>query len=137
MVSILRCLNRILEQEECGKAVEKLLNTIGSTLLPLLDIEDQAKIQDLSMDCIRSILKIDSDVLKRPLMELSGTKIQPCPLKFNRDYFDTSSEKIVEMVSRDFAISVVSVGDKASTTTIGNRCRELLTFAESLPEQAI
>ena len=133
IVSILKCLNRILEQEECGKAVERLLVSIGSTLLPLLDTEDQKKIQELSMHCIRSIIKINADVLRRPLMELSGTKISRCPLKFNRD-FPNSNEKTVKRASHDFSLSV-SEGDRR--TTIGNRCHELLTFADSLPEQAL
>jgi len=124
IASILKCLNRILEQEDCGKAVKKLFDSIGSTLLPLLDMEDQTTIQERSMDCIRSILKIDSDVLRRPLMELSGTKIPPFPLKFKR-----KSPSLVMDVS-----PCLSIGNRS---TIGNRCHELLAFAGSLPEQAI
>ena len=127
IVSILRCLNRILEQEECGKALEKLLGSIGSTILPLLDVEDQPKIQEMSMDCTRSIVKIDSDVLRRPLMELSGTKIQACPLKFRRDLSGAG-----EISGNSLSLSA---GDKRGV--ISHRCRELLVFADSLPEQAI
>lgn len=122
IVSILKCLNRILEQEDCGKAVKKLLDSIGSTLLPLLDIEDQTTIQELSMDCIRSILKIDSDVLRRPLVELSGTKIPPCPLKFKK---------------APLLVLDVTPSRTGNRSTMGNRCHELLAFADSLPEQAI
>ena len=125
IVSILRCLNRILEQEECGKALEKLLGSIGSTILPLLDVEDQPKIQEMSMDCIRSIVKIDSDVLRRPLIELSGTKIQACPLKFRRDLSGVG----------EISGNSIAVGDKGGV--FSHRCRELLVFADSLPEQAI
>ncbi len=123
IAAILKCLNRILKQEDCGKAVKKILDSIGSTLLPLLDIEYQTTIQERSMDCIRSILKIDSDVLRRSLMELSGMKIPPCPLKFKR-----KSPSLVMDVS-----TCLSTGNKS---TIGNRCHELLAFADSLPEQA-
>lgn len=126
IVSILRCLNRILEQGECGKALEKLLGIIGSTILPLVDAEGQTKIQEISMDCIRSILKINSDVLRRPLMELSGTRIQACPLKFRRDL------SRVEKLSCDLSLSVRDKDD-----AISHRCCELLSFADSLPEQVI
>ena len=129
ILSILSCLHRILEQDECGKALEKLLGSIGSTLLPLLDAEDQTKIQEISMNCIKSIIKINSDVLRRPLLDLSGTKIPPCPLKFKRDSFGA------ERQSRDLSISLCA-GEK-TTTVIGNRCHELLAFTDALPEQAI
>jgi hypothetical protein len=132
IVSILKCLNRIFQQEECGKAVEKLLGSIGFTLLPLLDIEDQTKIQELSMDCIRNILQIDCDVLRRPLMDLSGTRIPSCPLKFGKDLGNNSGEEMTDYSSY-YPVSV-STG---SSSTIANRCHELLAFANSLPEQAI
>lgn len=130
--SILKCLNRILEQEECGKAVGKLLGSIGSTLLPLLDIEDQPTIQDLAMDSIRNILRIDSDVLRRPLMELSGTKIPPCALKFKKG-FRRSKIKAVEPEFLDVSFSPYT----ESKGALVGRCLELLSFADSLPEQAI
>lgn len=130
--SILKCLNRIFQQQECGKAVETLLGSIGSTLLPLLDIEDQTKIQELSMDCIRNILRIDCDVLRRPLVDLSGTRIPSCPLKFGMDLGNNSGEEKADS-SPDYYVSV-STGRSSS---IANRCHELLAFADALPEQAI
>eukprot|EP00531_Pseudo-nitzschia_arenysensis_P006930 CAMPEP_0116138906 /NCGR_PEP_ID=MMETSP0329-20121206/13023_1 /TAXON_ID=697910 /ORGANISM="Pseudo-nitzschia arenysensis, Strain B593" /LENGTH=458 /DNA_ID=CAMNT_0003633903 /DNA_START=119 /DNA_END=1495 /DNA_ORIENTATION=- len=131
--SILKCLNRILDQEECGKAVEKLLGSIGSTLLPLLDIEYQPKIQDLAMDCIRNILRIDSDVLRRPLIELSGTKIPPCPLKFKRGF----RRNKVKAVEPEMVGVSLSLSSKSKGGALGDRCLELLSYADSLPEQAI
>lgn len=134
IVSILKCLDRILQQNECGKKVERLFGSIGFTLLPLLDIEDQTKIQELSMDCIRNILRIDSDVLRRPLMELSGTRMPSCPLKFGKDTdLRTSGEKAALMrVTNHSSLSV-----SADNNTIVGRCHELLAFADSLPEQVI
>lgn len=131
ILSILNCLNRILQQEDCGKAVEKLFRVIGSILLPLLDIEDQTKIQELSMDCIRNILRIDSDILRRPLMELGGTRIPSCPLKFGIDLRRRGNE-IALLVNEDS-----SLAESTNTSTLANRCRELLAFANALPEQAI
>lgn len=130
IISILECLNRILEQDECGKAVEKLLNSIGRTLLPLLDIEGQTKIQEVSMDCMRKIMRINSDILRRPLMELSGT-LPSFPLKFGRN-LGHSGENAALKLNHDSAYSI-STGSK----TIFNRCHKLLAYAESLPEQVI
>ena len=132
IVSILKCLNRIFQQQECGKAVEKLLGSIGSTLLPLLDIEDQTKIQELSMDCIRNILQIDCDVLRRPLVDLSGTRIPSCPLKFGTNLGNNSGEE-----NADSSYVSVSTGRSSSSSSLANRCHELLVFADALPEQAI
>ena len=131
IASILKCLNRIIEQKECGKAIEKLLGPIGFILLPLLDIEDQKAIQELSMDCIKSIIRIDADVLRRPLMEISGTRIQPCPLKFGKVLRKNNEQTTLQMDNTNSSPSFV--GSK----TIVNRCHELLAFIDSLPEQVI
>ena len=83
------------------------------------------------MDCIRNIIRIDYDVLRRPLMELSGTRIPPCPLKFGKDLQKTKENAEMQMIN---APSTPSFG---GSTTIVNRCRELLAFSDSLPEQDI
>ena len=133
IVSILTCLNRIFQQEEFGKAVEKLLGSVGFTLLPLLDIEDHLKIQELTMECLRSIIRIDCDILRRPLMELSVTRMPPCPLEFIKNIGYCGDETVVSLA----VTSNSSVSAHAGSKTIITRCNELLTFVDSLSEQAI
>lgn len=125
IASILTCLNRIIGQKECGKAVEKLLSSVGFTLLPLLDIEGHVDIQELALDCIRSIMRIDCDVLRRPLMELNGTRIPLCHVKFE-------NKEIAPLVTKNVLFPV-----SARNKTIMRRCSDLLNFANSLPEQSI
>jgi hypothetical protein len=48
-IAMLTCLHRVYQKEDCGKAVHMVLNSVGLTLLPLLDIENESKIQDLTM----------------------------------------------------------------------------------------
>ena len=133
ILSILKCLDRVLQQKECGKAVATLLGSIGFTLLPLLDIKEQAKIQDLAMDCIRNIILIDCDVLKRPLLELSGIRVPSCPLKFGIDRHNPWEKTALQENSDDNC----SPSRFGGINTIIDRCHELLAFADTLPEQSI
>jgi len=131
ITSLLACLNRILQEKECGKAIQKLCRSIGSTLLPLLDIEGQTKIQELSMDCVKHITQIDCDVMRRPLMEMSGTKITPYPLKIRKD-LQCDDGKTSPPMTDDGLIP-----NSQENSTLTNRCRHLLKFMDSLPEQAV
>ena len=132
IASILKCLNRILEHKECGKKVVKLLGSIGFILLPLLDMEGQTIIQELSMDCIKKIIRIDCDVLRRPLMEISGTKIPSCPLKIGKDLRKNGERGAIQVTADDSSLTVPT-----RSNTIVDRCRELLLFTKSVPEQVI
>jgi len=127
IVSILTCLNRVFQQEDCGKALHSVLNSAGFTILPLLDIENELEIQELTMDCLKSILRIDCDILRRPLMELSSMGTPSCTMKDAKDGAGRET----------MPASVVSNSVENASKNIVSRCNELLTFMDSLPEQVI
>jgi hypothetical protein len=122
LLSILRCLGRVLRQEECSRALKSILASLGSTLLPLLDIENDFEIEGLTRDCLKSILRIDCDILWRPLLELSGNGIPLCPININQG----------SKTRRD-----ASIQDGGEKSILASRCHELLTFVDSLPEQTL
>lgn len=143
IIAILACLNRVFQQEDCGKAVRNVLGSIGFTLLPLLDdaIEDDMKIQEMTMNCLKNILRIDCDILRKPLMELSFTMMPCCPLL---DFGNNQGSDDDNGRDEETSISsqkVIKTSLLTTRSTIGRnivtRCKELLDFVEKLPEQSI
>jgi len=136
-LSILQCLNRVFLQEECGKALEVILPTAGSMLLPLLDVELEFQVGALTMDCLKSMLQIDCDVLWRPLLELSGG-ISPCPLRIHPDDSKCHVGPISSLDTRtnDEKKGPSELSDKGSHL-LASRCQELLDYVDTLPEQSV
>jgi hypothetical protein len=130
--SILQCLNQALGQEECGRALGAILVPIGSMLLPLLDNGSDPEIADLSMESVKKILNIDCDALLRPLLELSGAGIPPCPLK-KPPCPGTKTSECKEIATTESH----QEAPESEGSILANRCRELLEYLESLPEQSI
>jgi hypothetical protein len=154
IIGILTCLNRVIQQEDCGKAVHNVLGPIGFTLLPLLDdnvVEknDDKIIQNLTMNCLKNIMRIDCDILRRPLMELSGTIISCCPLLLDvrkirggsvvvgDDEETTSVSSQAEEVANPSLPVTQPLSTRISENNIVTRCNELLDFVETLPEQSL
>jgi hypothetical protein len=154
IIAILTCLNRVIQQEDCGKAVHNVLGPIGFTLLPLLDdnvVEknDDKIIQNLTMKCLKNIMRIDCDILRRPLMELSGTIISCCPLLLDvkkkrggsvvvgDDEETTSISSQAEEVANPSLPVTQPLSTRISENNIVIRCNELLDFVETLPEQSL
>jgi hypothetical protein len=127
--SMLQCLNQVIRQGDCGRALGAIFVPIGSMLLPLLDLESDSEIGDLAKECLKKILEIDCDVLRRPLLELSGTGIAPCPLRRNSECLVNSSKEIRTPAQREVS--------KSDDCVLAFRCRELMEFIDTLPEQSI
>lgn len=127
--SILQCLNQVIRQEDCGRALGAIFVPIGSMLLPLLDMEGDTEIGDLAMESLKMILKIDCDVLRRPLLELSSIGIPPCPLKMTSECLVTAAKEIKTAAEREVS--------KSDNSVLAIRCRELMAFIGTLPEQSI
>lgn len=132
VLSMLHCLTRALRQDDCGPALRSNLGSVGSMVLPLLEIGNDADIEGATMDCLKSVLQIDCDTLWRPLLELSGTGIPSCPLNIR----STSNSPSASMISDSFAPGMEPSCDR-DDSLVAVRCRELLSFVELLPEQKI
>jgi hypothetical protein len=155
IIAILTCLNRVIQQEDCGKAVHNVLGPIGFTLLPLLDDnvvekKDDKILQNLTMNCLKNIMRIDCDILRRPLMELSGTSISCCQLLLDvknirggsvvvgddEETTSVSSQQAVVVANPSIPVTQ-SLSTRSSDNNIVTRCNELLDFVETLPEQSL
>jgi hypothetical protein len=117
-----------LRQEECGKALDALLVPAGSMLLPLLACNEDIELQELTMDCLKSILKINYDVLWRPLFELSGIGIPPHPLSIH-----LHTQRAAQ-VSEQLLPPVTS---NERGHMFATRSHELLAYIHTLPEQSL
>lgn len=124
-ISIFCCLDRAIGNEDCGRALYKLLPAVGSMMLPFLDADD-SDILTLTMNCLKSILSIDCDVLLRPLLELTGQGLPPSPLLLRTNTNDRTRPTLFSMQH-----------EEPHTSSLASRCQELLVFAESLPEQRL
>lgn len=131
IMSILQCLNTAFRHEDCGRALGTILLPVGTVLLPLLDIEDDFEIAGSAMDALKNILKLDCDVLWRPILELSGVGIRPCPLKKPPDSLSTTAKAENNMTLSQREVL------KPGRSLLATRCMELMAFVETLPEQAL
>ena len=106
VLSILRCLDRTMKQEECGKALESILVPVGTLLLPLLGCDNDIELESLTMDCLKSILRINYDILWRPLFELSGTGIPRCRLSLLSTQNDVT-ERTTQLAKKQILSTLV------------------------------
>jgi hypothetical protein len=119
ILSIFDCLCRVLH---ILVLPESLLSSVGSTLLPFLD--DGYYPNDIAasaMLALKKILERNYDILYRPILELSGSGIPPCPLLLLSRSVDDNL-----LVPRHHESSV-----------LGAKANELLAHIDSLPEQDI
>jgi hypothetical protein len=121
LLSIVRCLTRILRQRDCGRALLSVLPKAGLMLLPFVQVADDDELQACVMDCLKCILHLDCVALRRALLDLSGCSILPCPLQSR---IDRNGSKMEMMLS-------------ARLITLATKCRDLLLYAENLPEQTL
>jgi hypothetical protein len=142
--AILECLKSAIGDEECGKALYRILSPVGSVLLPFLGIDD-GKVTDLSMCVLFNILSIDCDIMLRSLLEVSGRGFPPPPLALpKKKQNEAANEVSLQPSIRPLgARDDIKALDRPSTTDyswagcISERCIECLGFLESLPEQPL
>jgi hypothetical protein len=120
MLSILKCLSRVF-RADCGIALSSIMGGAGSMLMPFLDDGDK-EIVSGAMDTLKCIAAIDSDILLRPLLQLSGRGIPRCPLK---------------KLHRNNVDLLQLHGAYTAESPLRARCQELLIHIESLPEQVL
>jgi hypothetical protein len=132
VLSMLRCINRTMKQEECGKTLESILVPAGAMLLPLLGCDNDIELENLTMDCLKTILGINYDVLWRPLLELSGVGIPPCRLSTTQNIV-TNRTRTAQLAKKQVFSSTSNKRDQL----IVIRSQELLAYIDTLPEQLI
>jgi hypothetical protein len=134
VMAMLRCLTRAFQQKDCGLALQSILGLAGNLILPLLEIGNDTDIEGATMECLKSILQIDCDILWRPLLDFSGSSIPPCPLRIHSapTSHPSNAEKSTCVNTPH---SRTSLDGHNSLMTV--RCCELIFFAESLSEQRI
>lgn len=128
-ISILRCITRVMQQVDCGKALTSTLPKTGQMLLVFLEIRNDVEVVAAVMKSLKSMLRIDCGLLRRPLLELSGRGIRQCPLP----YFDAGLDSSGNVRLDVFSCTETTLLDPR----LGTPYEELLSFAESLPEQSV
>jgi hypothetical protein len=124
-LDMFHCLNRVFScKGSYGTVLARIHQTVGLVLLPFLDTDDYDKdISHAVMNALQSILSHDADILLRPLLELSGMGIPPCPIR-----------RLDCPLPEDLVRVAATSSDRSN---LAKRCRELLEFVAVLPEQEL
>jgi hypothetical protein len=134
--SVAHCLARIFANRELGSVLSGLIPAAGAMLLPFLDEPGDAPgkgsrlLADACTDALRSMLRADSDALSRQLIELSGGSVPRCPLSAG----PTAAPR---PVPGSAATTTAVASAVPSSSRLAAACRELLEYADSLPEQPL
>ena len=131
LIAVMDCLRRIFAHRPTGLALAGLIPSIGAILFPFLEHE----MEDISMACIetvRSLVRIDCDALWRPLLEMSGQRLAPCPLKLRKEKGQSEEDVLVKDLTPSKSDTISSASLKSARIA-----ESLMTFIESLPEQEI
>jgi hypothetical protein len=133
ILAILKCVGRVFRQEECGPALSSIMPLAATMLLPFLDCDDDDEpIFSSAMQALKSIALVDSDVLWRPLAQLSGRGIPPCPLRNLRR--SKQKKRTITLRTATAPLIVVSTQPKSAFLV---RCNELIDYIDSLAEQPL
>ena len=117
IIAMLNCVNCTFGQSDCGLALSGLVSSVGTVALSFLGDVEEA-ISMAAFNALKKLIEIDCDALWRPLVQLSGQGIPIRPLKplSVQDF-----QSLAELPSHILAL----------------KARELMAYAESLPEQAL
>lgn len=132
LISMIRCLERIFRCPEAhGTSLQRIHQAVGLVLLPFMGDPDD-EIALAAEEAIRSIVAIDGDVLLRPLLEMTGRGIPPCPVRI----------PLVDNNAMSTKHMMISTTQHEHTSTISKsnlarRCENILQFIAMLPEQEL
>jgi len=126
LLALLDCIARCFGSKNLGVGLTGLVSRVGTVILPLL--ADEGEVGDAAAVAVQALLAVDSDALWRPLLVLSGGHVPPRLLKSTR----------VGKVSDDRGRSVVlAKANVMDDSTLMKRAKELMQYADDLPEQVI
>lgn len=133
LLSITRGLSRILRQDDCGKALLSILPEAGLMLLPLLEFVDDVEIEVCVMDCLKCILQIDCDMLRRALLDLSGCCVTPCLIQSR---IDPDGKRKIKLPKIGLPTQILAPASRGNLL-LATKCHDLLLYAETLAEQTL
>jgi hypothetical protein len=126
---ILTCLNCVF-QTSCKSVLAGLISSCGTILLPLLSCK--GRVGDDAMDVLKTMLKVDCDILWRPIHRLSGEPFPCNPMRHLDKSMDQPNDHCT-VVCRKSALKF----KPESCTIMSERAKDLLLFINELPEQNI
>ena len=124
--AIIDCIRRVFQQRECAAALSAIMESVGTVLLPYLEHDDEDIRLSISQ-ILKSILSLDCDVLRRPLLSLSGRGIPRMP-----ELKNLRQPSSLPTYNRANSIENLCVNSRMSRA-----CEDLLRFVDTLPEQKI
>lgn len=120
-LSIFQCLKRVFfSPGSKGTVLIRIHQAVGLVLLPIITNPDD-EVADSASRAVEAVLLHDSDILLRPLLELSGNGIPPIPAFLRGVVESGTGETEVE----------------AAESPLQIRCSKLLDFVANLPEQEL
>ncbi|GKZ00737.1 hypothetical protein MPSEU_001025600 [Mayamaea pseudoterrestris] len=117
LLGVLSCLSHVYGNRAMGTVVANLIAPAGAMILPFIDHD---KLHAAAMDALKRMICIDADALYRLLMNISGQAIPAY----------AGNEKQQEQAATSMT------AEPTSETTLEQSTRLLVTFINSLPEQA-
>jgi len=131
-LGMVQCLKRVFSSDGShGTTLGRIYQAVGLVLLPLLECRDDEdpEFSHAVMDAIKTILSHNVDILLRPLLELSGKGIPPCPI-----HLSTGSVQIQN--NHDLKSGKPQCSPKVTIRlSMAQRCHELLEHIAAQPEQ--
>jgi hypothetical protein len=134
LFSITRGLTRILRQDDCGTAMLSTLPEVILMVLPLLEFDDDVELHLCVMDCLKCILEIDCDTMRRALLDLSGCGVPTCPIQAG---IDTDGKRNIALVKIKLSTRVLTPAFRNLNLLQAKKCNEILLYAETLAEQRL
>jgi hypothetical protein len=122
-LEIIQCLARVFGHRPSGLVLAGLIPSAASMLFPFLESSDDddtyKTLEAICMTALRNMILIDCDALWRPLLDLSGRRLPPCPLGVL-----AATESVKEQ----------GLG-RSPDSVLAKKANELIGFIEALSEQ--
>jgi hypothetical protein len=133
VASILGCIKRVFHQRDCSAALTPIMESAGTLLLPYLEHDDK-NIRLSASQTLKIIVSLDYDVLRRPLLVLSGLGIPPLSRMKNLRHPSSS----LTHQTRTYTTLNGRDDIRACTdSSVSEECGHLLQFIDTLPEQKV
>jgi hypothetical protein len=143
LLSMERCLTRIFGCEDSrGTCLVRIHQAIGLVLLPFIEDPDDES-SSSAMAAIKNIVAQDCDVLLRPLLEISGRGIPPCPIRVSElpchqlGETDEGNKQICTISAKDETTREQETAVQTPNSKLEVGCNEILAFIDQLPEQEL
>lgn len=132
LLSMERCLARVLACPDAnGSSIVRIHRPVGLVLLPFMGTSDE-EVASTAEAAIKNIVSQDCDILRRPLLELSGRDISsPKIIPSGIESVETGNPDSHSLLRTEH----ISKEIELSNSNLASRCENVLRFMDALAEQ--